>query len=112
MPVSGDMNSCGSREQSPMCLRCTLTLTERSTGPVYASNEIVSGSGTITCNPGSAGPVVALFKFRDVTVASVIAEPGMEVAFSMSGFENIQVDARGRSPILGELLLMPVFSGI
>lgn len=112
MPINGYFNNCGSREQNPMCLRCTISITAQSSGAIYTSNEIVSGSGTLSCSPGSTVPVVATFTFRNAVVASITVEPGMETAFSVVGFDSIQIVTHGDVPVMGELYLMPVYNGL
>lgn len=107
---------CCAPFQNPLvhdCIDCPWHAAGGETILLYTSNEIIYGTGRVDSSPGSSGAVSVRFLYEQTTVREFRLSPGESAAFTIVGFNFIQIVAEqsgGASE--GQLHLLPRYSGL
>ncbi|GMA61004.1 hypothetical protein GCM10025859_14440 [Alicyclobacillus fastidiosus] len=87
------------------CLQVEWILDGENKTVVYVSTELVLGSGSVTSDMTPSEEVKIEFLFRDTVIQAIPLLPGQSVAFTVSGFDIIQVVGTASSVASGKLCL-------
>ncbi|MFS0724053.1 S-Ena type endospore appendage [Paenibacillus sp. 1P07SE] len=90
------------------CLECEWRIGSEQSTTVYTSNELVYGSGVITCNPGEMGDIRMLFLCNETLVSTLRVSNGQSTMFTIVGFDQVQI--LGRAEVSGRFLFYPRYS--
>ena len=90
------------------CLECEWRIGHEQTTTVYTSNELVYGSGVITCQPSETGDIRLLFLCNDTLVSTLRVANGQSAMFTIVGIDQIQI--LGRAETVGQLMFYPRYS--
>lgn len=87
---------CGSERVEAVqdCLTCDWRIGSEQATTVYTSNELVYGSGVITCNPGESGDIRLLFLCNETLVTSLRVANGQSTMFTIVGIDQVQILGR------------------
>ena len=106
----GNGSGCGNEriEMVQDCLECDWYIGSEQATTVYASNELVYGSGVITCNPGENGDIRLIFLCNETMVTSLRVANGQSTMFTIVGIDQVQI--LGRAEGSGHFLFHPRYS--